>query len=100
MDGRSNNKPFIVYPSKKQTLLPDNYIKFSETMESYVRFVQAANSFIIVFLSFVIKIFLLYESAKQLYLHFAFQNVCSDYANMLLAVMIDNLIWVMVAVFS
>lgn len=42
------NKPFILTKSNKTTLLPRDYQNFNESAESYIRFVQGANTFVTV----------------------------------------------------
>jgi hypothetical protein len=43
------NKPFILTKSNKTTLLPRDYQNFNESVESYIRFVQGANTFVTVY---------------------------------------------------
>lgn len=48
MDIIEKNKPFILTKSNKITLLPRDYQNFNESAESYIRFVQGANTFVTV----------------------------------------------------
>lgn len=49
ISNKKENKPFILSKSPKPTLLPSNYSKFDERVESFIRFVQGANTFVAVF---------------------------------------------------
>lgn len=45
---KESTKPFFLKRTNKQTLLPQDYKNFDETIESRVRFVQGANIFVAV----------------------------------------------------
>jgi hypothetical protein len=42
------NRPFVIRRNQHRTLLPPDSAVFDERVEGYVRFVQAANAFVIV----------------------------------------------------
>ncbi len=45
---KRENKPFILSKSNKPTLLPSDYQNFDESIESFIRYVQGANTFVAV----------------------------------------------------
>lgn len=45
---KKENKPFILSKSTKPTLLPPEYQNFDERIESFIRYVQGANTFVAV----------------------------------------------------
>lgn len=48
MEIKRENKPFILSKSNKPTLLPSDYRNFDERIESFIRYVQGANTFVAV----------------------------------------------------
>ena len=77
---------------RDSTAIPAQAREFDETMETQARFVQAGNLFVI--------IIMLYESIKLGYLHFAYEDECSDYARLLIIVVIENILWMVIAIYG
>lgn len=48
---KRENRPFILSKTPKPTLLPSNYHDFNERVESFIRFVQGANTFVAVLIN-------------------------------------------------
>lgn len=48
MEIKKENRPFILSKSNKPTLLPSDYRNFDERIESFIRYVQGANTFVAV----------------------------------------------------
>ena len=101
----SKNKPFIITKKiKNPTLLPREYENFDGKIESQIRFIQTANSFISVIKKnkkkkkFLFKIGITYETVKEIYYHFAFKDICQDYSDILIGVILHNILWIIVSI--
>eukprot|EP01017_Pseudomicrothorax_dubius_P033853 TRINITY_DN4581_c0_g1_i8.p1 TRINITY_DN4581_c0_g1~~TRINITY_DN4581_c0_g1_i8.p1 ORF type:complete len:134 (+),score=5.26 TRINITY_DN4581_c0_g1_i8:77-478(+) len=90
MEIEANNdppfRPFIIRRGVPKTLIPEESKVFDETVERNVRFIQGANAFIILGLS--------YESLKLLYLHYAYRSECEDFSYLILAIIFNNILWI------
>ena len=77
MEIKKENKPFILSKLPKPTLLPSDYQNFDERIESFIRYVQGANTFVAVkyiYISYIAPSIVLY--AIMFYIYINYQYIC------------------------
>ncbi|CAD8143851.1 unnamed protein product [Paramecium pentaurelia] len=88
----TSSKPFIIRHIQENYLVSSDSTSFNAIIEKRIQFVQGANTFIAVMLS--------YDSIQHGFQFFQYYDKCLSYAYMIGALLIGNIFWILCSIFG
>ncbi|CAD8051382.1 unnamed protein product [Paramecium sonneborni] len=88
----TSQKPFIIRHIQENYIVPPDSSSFNAIVEKRIQFVQGANTFIAVMLS--------YDSIQHGFQFFQYYDKCLSYAYMIGALLIGNIFWILCSIFG